>query len=122
MPPPELPIPKASRSELLSAQSYSSFIFMTIKQICIYHITNVPLIPLLTNEDDRRQQEREPAANAISENGVESTACLGRRALDAQVSAIAVMRLEDRYLYTKLQALALCESGQWTGVRTCGNN
>ncbi|CAL6083672.1 Hypothetical_protein [Hexamita inflata] len=58
----------------------------------LLQIQNVSLIPLLSNEDDRRQQ-KEPAAPLMQvRTERESTPCFWQTsAVDAQVSAIAVM-------------------------------
>ncbi|CAL6049549.1 Hypothetical_protein [Hexamita inflata] len=87
-------------------------------QINMYlsYIANVSLIPLLTNEDDRRQQ-KEPATTLIQvRTERESTACFGQtRAVDVLVSAVTVMRLVDQVTYTKCKQnkIKLSESDQW---------
>ncbi|CAL6107921.1 Hypothetical_protein [Hexamita inflata] len=64
------------------------------------YITSVSLIPLLTNEDDRRQQ-KEPAATLMQvRTERESTACFGQtRAVDVLVSAVTLMRLDVEVLH-----------------------
>ena len=65
-------------------------------------ITSVSLTPLLTNEDDRRQQ-KEPATTPMQvRTERESTACFGQaRAVDVLVPAVTHVRLEDQVTYTK---------------------
>ncbi|CAL6004833.1 Hypothetical_protein [Hexamita inflata] len=55
------------------------------------YIASVSLIPLLTNEDDRRQQ-KEPATTLIQvRTERESTACFGQtRAVDAQFQPLSL--------------------------------
>ncbi|CAL6075333.1 Hypothetical_protein [Hexamita inflata] len=81
------------------------------------YITNVSHTPLLTNEDNRRQQ-KEPAATLIQvRTERESTACFGQTsAVDVLVSAVTHMRLEDKVVHTKCKQnkIKLCESDQWT--------
>ncbi|CAL6112817.1 Hypothetical_protein [Hexamita inflata] len=81
------------------------------------YIASVSLIPLLTNEDDRRQQ-KEPATTLIQvRTERESTACFGQtRAVDVLVSAVTLMRLEDQVVYTKYKQnkIKSSESDQWT--------
>ncbi|CAL6104337.1 Hypothetical_protein [Hexamita inflata] len=80
------------------------------------HITSVSHTPLLTNEDDRRQQ-KEPAAPPMQvRTERESTACFGQtRAVDVLVSAVTLMRLEDQDTYTKCKQnkVKSRESDQW---------
>ncbi|CAL6115807.1 Hypothetical_protein [Hexamita inflata] len=81
------------------------------------YITSVSLIPLLTNEDDRRQQ-KEPATTLIQvRTERESTPCFGQtRAVDVLVPAATLMRLEDQVTYTKYKQnkMKSRESDQWT--------
>ncbi|CAL6105114.1 Hypothetical_protein [Hexamita inflata] len=81
------------------------------------YIASVSLIPLLTNENDRRQQ-KEPATTLIQvRTERESAACFGQtRAVDVIVSAATLMRLEDQVTYTKYKQniVKSRESDQWT--------
>ncbi|CAL6092211.1 Hypothetical_protein [Hexamita inflata] len=92
--------------------------------VYLLHITSVSLIPLLTNEDDRRQQ-KEPAAPLIQvRTERESTACFWQTsAVDAQVSASAITRLKDKAVHTKYkQSEAKShEPDQWTLLRVRGD-
>ncbi|CAL6090407.1 Hypothetical_protein [Hexamita inflata] len=53
--------------------------------VYLLHITSVSLIPLLTNEEDRRQQKEPAATPILVRTERESTACFGQTsAVDAQ--------------------------------------
>ncbi|CAL6070428.1 Hypothetical_protein [Hexamita inflata] len=53
--------------------------------VYLLHITSVSLMPLLTNEDDRRQQKETAAPLILVRTEWESTACFGQTsAVDAQ--------------------------------------
>ncbi|CAL6062988.1 Hypothetical_protein [Hexamita inflata] len=110
-------------SHSLSKDIRVSF-FVVYINMHIYHITSVSHTPLLTNEDDRRQQ-KEPAAPLMQvRTERESTACFGQtRAVDVLVSAITVMRLEDQVVYTKCKQnkIKSSESDQWPLMRTRGS-
>ncbi|CAL6101346.1 Hypothetical_protein [Hexamita inflata] len=85
--------------------------------VYLLHITSVSLIPLLTNEDDRRQQKEPAAPLILVRTERESTACFGQTsAVDAQVSASAIMRLEDKAVHTKYKQFKAKsrEPDQWT--------
>ncbi|CAL6016758.1 Hypothetical_protein [Hexamita inflata] len=85
--------------------------------VYLLHITSVSLIPLLTNEDDRRQQKEPAAPLILVRMERESTACFGQTsAVGALVSAITIMRLEDKAVHTKcMQFKAKSrEPDQWT--------
>ncbi|CAL6075337.1 Hypothetical_protein [Hexamita inflata] len=80
------------------------------------YIASVSLIPLLTNEDDRRQQ-KEPATTPMQVRAErESTPCFGQtRAVDVLVPAATLMRLVDQVTYTKYKQnkMKSSESDQW---------
>ncbi|CAL6078889.1 Hypothetical_protein [Hexamita inflata] len=85
--------------------------------VYLLHITSVSLIPLLTNEDDKCQQKEPAAPLILVRTERESTACFGQTsAVDAQVSASAIMRLEDKAHYTKCMKFKAKsrEPDQWT--------
>ncbi|CAL6106223.1 Hypothetical_protein [Hexamita inflata] len=85
--------------------------------VYLLHITSVSLIPLLTNEDDRRQQKESAAPLILVRTGWESTACFGQTsAVDAQVSASAIVKLEDKAVHTKYKPFEVQShlSDQWT--------
>ncbi|CAL6013378.1 Hypothetical_protein [Hexamita inflata] len=100
-----------SLSKVVRASFYDNYL-----NVYLLHITSVSLIPLLTNEDDRRQQ-KEPAAPLMQvRTERESTPCFWQtRAVDAQVSAVTLMRLEDQVTYTKFKQnkMKSSESDQW---------
>ncbi|CAL6114072.1 Hypothetical_protein [Hexamita inflata] len=106
-------------SKVIRVSFYDNFI-----NVYLLHITSVSLIPLLTNEDDRRQQ-KEPAAPLIQvRTERESTACFWQTsAVDVQVSASAIMRLEDKAVHTKYKQFKAKshEPDQWTLLRAYGN-
>ncbi|CAL6085182.1 Hypothetical_protein [Hexamita inflata] len=70
--------------------------------VYLLHITSVSHIPLLTNEDDKRQQKEPAAPLILVRMERESTACFGQTsAVGALVPAVKLMRLEDKAHYTK---------------------
>ncbi|CAL6070653.1 Hypothetical_protein [Hexamita inflata] len=81
-----------SLSKVVRVSFYDNYLNMYL-----LHITSVSHIPLLTNEDDRRQQ-KEPAEPLIQvRTERESTACFGQTsAVGALVSTSAIMKLEDK--------------------------
>ncbi|CAL6062107.1 Hypothetical_protein [Hexamita inflata] len=85
--------------------------------VYLLHIKSASLIPLLTNEDDRCQQKETAAPLILVRTERESTACFGQTsAVDAQVSASAIMRLEDKAVHTKYRQFEVQShlSDQWT--------
>ncbi|CAL6086836.1 Hypothetical_protein [Hexamita inflata] len=83
----------------------------------LLHIKSVSLIQLLTNEDDRRQQKESAAPLILVRTERESTPCFGQTsAVDAQVSASAIVRLEDKAVHTKYKQFEVQShlSDQWT--------
>ncbi|CAL6000719.1 Hypothetical_protein [Hexamita inflata] len=85
--------------------------------VYLLHITSVSLIPLLTNEDDRRQQKETAAPLILVRTERESTACFGQTsAVDALVPAVTLMRLEDKAVHTKYKQFEVQShlSDQWT--------
>ncbi|CAL6062103.1 Hypothetical_protein [Hexamita inflata] len=110
-----------SRKRIALSRSLSKVIRASFSDnninVYLLHITSVSLIPLLTNEDDRRQQKEPAAPLMLVRTERESTACFGQtRAVDVLVSAVTVMRLEDQVTYTKCKQnkIKLSESNQWT--------
>ncbi|CAL6065595.1 Hypothetical_protein [Hexamita inflata] len=86
-----------SLSKVIRVSFYDNYI-----NVHLLHITSVSLIPLLTNEDDKFQQKEPAAPLILVRTERESTACFGQtRAVDAIVSAIKLMRLEDKAHYMK---------------------
>ncbi|CAL6070654.1 Hypothetical_protein [Hexamita inflata] len=101
-----------SLSKVVRVSFFDSYI-----NVHLLHITSVSLIPLLTNEDDRRQQ-KEPAEPLIQvRTERESTACFGQTsAVGALVSTSAIMKLEDKAVHTKYKQFEVQShiSDQWT--------
>ncbi|CAL6090369.1 Hypothetical_protein [Hexamita inflata] len=98
--------------KVIRVSFYDNFINMYLS-----YITNVSLIPLLTNEDDRRQQKEPAAPLILVRTERESTPCFGQTsAVDVLVSAVTLMRLEDQVVYTKYKQnkVKSSESDQWT--------
>ncbi|CAL6113518.1 Hypothetical_protein [Hexamita inflata] len=84
-------------SKVVRVSFYDNYI-----NVYLLHIKSVSLIPLLTNEDDKCQQKEPAAPLILVRTERESTACFGQtRAVDAIVSAIKLMRLEDKAHYMK---------------------
>ncbi|CAL6073314.1 Hypothetical_protein [Hexamita inflata] len=84
--------------------------------VYLLHITSVSLIPLLTNEEDRRQQKEPAATPILVRTERESTACFGQtRAVDVLVSAVTVMRLDVEAVHTKCKRFKVksLECDQW---------
>ncbi|CAL6073312.1 Hypothetical_protein [Hexamita inflata] len=84
--------------------------------VYLLHITSVSLIPLLTNEEDRRQQKEPATPLILVRTERESTACFGQtRAVDVLVSAVTVMRLDVEAVHTKCKRFKVksLESDQW---------
>ncbi|CAL6078887.1 Hypothetical_protein [Hexamita inflata] len=93
-------------------QFYDNYI-----NVYLLHITNVSHIPLLTNEDDKCQQKEPAAPLILVRMERESTPCFGQTsAVDALVSAVKLMRLEDKAHYTKYKQFEVQShlSDQWT--------
>ncbi|CAL6086822.1 Hypothetical_protein [Hexamita inflata] len=70
-----------------------------------------------TNEDDKCQQKETATTPVLVRTERESTACFGQTsAVDAQVPAVTLMRLEDKAVHTKYKQFKAKsrESGQWT--------
>ncbi|CAL6106221.1 Hypothetical_protein [Hexamita inflata] len=110
-----------SRKRIALSRSLSKVVRVSFSDnyinVYLLHITSVSLIPLLTNEDDRRQQKETAAPFILVRTERESTACFGQTsAVDAQVSASAIMRLEDKVVYTKYRQFEVQShlSDQWT--------
>ncbi|CAL6065603.1 Hypothetical_protein [Hexamita inflata] len=101
-----------SLSKVVRVSFYDNYI-----NVHLLHITSVSLIPLLTNEDDRCQQKETAAPLILVRTERESTACFGQTsAVDALVSAIKLMRLEDKAVHTKYKQFKAKSraSDQWT--------
>ncbi|CAL6000713.1 Hypothetical_protein [Hexamita inflata] len=101
-----------SLSKVVRVSFYDNYI-----NVYLLHITSVSLIPLLSNEDDRRQQKEPAAPLILMRMERESTACFGQTsAVDAQVPASAIMRLEDKAVHTKYKQFEVQShlSDQWT--------
>ncbi|CAL6086826.1 Hypothetical_protein [Hexamita inflata] len=100
-----------SLSKVVRVSFYDNYI-----NVYLLHITSVSHIPLLTNEDNRRQQKETAEPLILVRTERESTACFGQTsAVDAQVSAV-LMRLEDkavtRSTSSSKQSLANLASGR----------
>ncbi|CAL6062115.1 Hypothetical_protein [Hexamita inflata] len=101
-----------SLSKVVRVSFYDNYI-----NVYLLHIKSVSLIPLLTNEDDRCQQKETAAPFILVRTERESTACFGQTsAVDAQVSTITLMRLEDKAVHTKYKQFEVQSylSDQWT--------
>ncbi|CAL6062111.1 Hypothetical_protein [Hexamita inflata] len=111
--------PSRKRAALSCSLSKAVRVSFSDNYINVYllHIKSASLIPLLTNEDDRRQQKETAAPFILVRTERESTACFGQTsAVDAQVSASAIMRLEDKAVHTKYRQFEVQShlSDQWT--------
>ncbi|CAL6085176.1 Hypothetical_protein [Hexamita inflata] len=98
-------------SKVVRVSFYDNYI-----NVQLLHITSVSLIPLLTNEDDRRQQKETAAPLILVRTERESAACFGQTsAVGALVPAVKLMRLEDKAHYTKYKQFEVQShlSDQW---------